>query len=160
MIVVTVAWAVAFYLHVQAYNRYRQDVIEMMIAAGFDEDVVRGTLDHFPFWAWQFGSLIMISGVTIFCVWLNLLVDALLGILRERARAKKRKGKREHLNNLQTRDLMKRLYRFFECEVEVPRIRIGKRQTIETLINEEVLLLAKFLRNECKLWNPRIRKRV
>jgi len=32
----------------------------------------------------------------------------------------------------------------------------GKRQRIETLINEEALLLAKFLRNERKTWIPRI----
>jgi len=70
--------------------------------------------------------------------------------------SKKRKGKRQYLNNLQTRDLMKRLNRFFECEVDIPRIRIGKRQTIETLINEEALLLAKFLRDERKTWIPRI----
>jgi len=70
--------------------------------------------------------------------------------------SRKRKGKREYLNNSQTRDLMKRLYGFFECEVEVPRIRIGKRQTIETLISEEALLLAKFLRNEKENWIPRI----
>jgi hypothetical protein len=38
----------------------------------------------------------------------------------------------------------------------VPRIRIGGRKTIETLVNEEALLLAKFLRNERKEWNPRI----
>ena len=40
--------------------------------------------------------------------------------------------------------------------VEVPRIRIGNRQTVETLINEEALLLAKFLRNERKAWIPRL----
>jgi hypothetical protein len=43
-----------------------------------------------------------------------------------------------------------------ELEVEVPRMRIGKRQIIETLIIEEALLLAKFLRNERKDWLPRI----
>jgi hypothetical protein len=32
----------------------------------------------------------------------------------------------------------------------------GKRQTIETLINEEALLLAKFLRDEKETWTPRI----
>jgi len=37
-----------------------------------------------------------------------------------------------------------------------PRIRIGKRQAIETLISEEALLLAKFLRGERKDWTPRI----
>jgi hypothetical protein len=38
----------------------------------------------------------------------------------------------------------------------VPRIKIGRRQAIKTLINEEALLLAKFLRNERNAWNPRI----
>lgn len=33
---------------------------------------------------------------------------------------------------------------------------IDKRQTIETLINEEALLLAKSLRDERKTWAPRI----
>ena len=35
------------------------------------------------------------------------------------------------------------------------RYQVGKKQTIETLINEETLLLAKFLRNERKEWNPK-----
>jgi len=35
-------------------------------------------------------------------------------------------------------------------------MRIGKKQTIKTLINEEALLLAKFVRNERKDWKPRI----
>jgi hypothetical protein len=35
-------------------------------------------------------------------------------------------------------------------------MRHGKRQRIETLINEEALLLAKFLRDERKTWIPRI----
>ena len=35
-------------------------------------------------------------------------------------------------------------------------LRIGKRQTLETLVNEEALLLAKFLRDERKTWTPRI----
>ena len=48
---------------------------------------------------------------------------------------------------------MKQLNTYFEVMVEVPRMRIGKRQTIETLINEEALLLAKYLRNERKMWN-------
>jgi len=39
--------------------------------------------------------------------------------------------------------------------VQVPRIRIGRRQTVETLIDEEALLLAKFLRKEQKAWLPR-----
>ena len=35
-------------------------------------------------------------------------------------------------------------------------IKVGKRQTIETLINEEALLLAKNLRDEKKEWYPRV----
>jgi hypothetical protein len=47
---------------------------------------------------------------------------------------------------------------FFESKIEIPRINVGESQTIETLINEEVLLLAKLLRNEGKIWHPRIAK--
>jgi len=65
-------------------------------------------------------------------------------------------GKREYLNNNQTRDIMKQLSQYFECEVEIPRIKVGKRQEIQTLINEEALLLAKYLRDEKKSWVPRI----
>jgi hypothetical protein len=69
---------------------------------------------------------------------------------------RKKQGKRQYLNYQKTRDLMKRLNILFECTVEIPRIKVGKRQTLETLINEEVLLLAKYLRNECDKWTPRI----
>lgn len=58
-----------------------------------------------------------------------------------------RKGKREYLNGNHTRQLMKQLNAFFEAIVEVPRMTVGGRQTIETLIREEALLLAKFLRD-------------
>jgi len=43
-----------------------------------------------------------------------------------------------------------------ELEFEIPRIRIGKRQTFETLINEKALLFAKYLRDERKRWIPRV----
>ena len=69
--------------------------------------------------------------------------------------SRKRKGKREYLNGCQTRHLIKQLNAFFEVTVEVPRIRIGGRQIVETLINEEALLVAKFLRDERKTWAPR-----
>ena len=35
-------------------------------------------------------------------------------------------------------------------------MRIGKKQTIETLINEEALLFAKYLRHERETWKPSI----
>ena len=55
----------------------------------------------------------------------------------------------------QTRELMKQLDKFFDSYLEVPRIQVGKRQNIETLINEEALLLAQYLRNEKSEWTPR-----
>lgn len=70
--------------------------------------------------------------------------------------ARKRKGKREYLNDKETRELMKELYSYFDAMVEVPRIKVGKRQNIETLINEEALLFAMYLRNDKTSWNPRI----
>ena len=39
---------------------------------------------------------------------------------------------------------------------EVPRIKIGFNQTIDTLISEEALLFAKFLRTERHAWVPRV----
>ena len=44
----------------------------------------------------------------------------------------------------------------FETEVEIPRINQRKKQIIDTLINEEALLFAKYLRTEKREWNPRI----
>jgi len=37
---------------------------------------------------------------------------------------------------------------FFDRILDVERIKIGKRQTIDTLISEEALLFAKYIRNE------------
>ena len=70
--------------------------------------------------------------------------------------SKNKMGKREYLNDFKTRDFTKSLNLYFEEKVEVPRIRVGKHQTIETLINEEALLFAKYLRDERETWIPRI----
>jgi CRISPR-associated protein Cas1 len=64
-------------------------------------------------------------------------------------------GKRIHLCEFETDSLANGLNRLFQSEVEIPRIRHGKKQTLGTLISEEALLLAKFLRNELKEWSPR-----
>ena len=67
----------------------------------------------------------------------------------------RKKGKREYLNDVVTKDFTKKLNDYFQTIVEIPRIKIGERQTIETLINEEASLFAKFLRNERTNWMPR-----
>jgi CRISPR-associated protein Cas1 len=66
-----------------------------------------------------------------------------------------KKGKREYLNYVETKDFTKKLNDCFQTTVEIPRIKVGERQTLETLISEEALLFAKYLRNEKKEWNPR-----
>lgn len=45
---------------------------------------------------------------------------------------------------------------FFESTVEVPRIKIGKGQTIASMVNEEVLLFSKYPRGEIVTLIPRI----
>ena len=51
---------------------------------------------------------------------------------------------------------MKKLEHCFQSTVEIPRIKVAKKQKLETLVNEESLTLAKFIRNETKIWYPRL----
>jgi CRISPR-associated protein Cas1 len=77
-------------------------------------------------------------------------------VMKGERTTRKRWGKREYLNSSKTRELEQGLDELFEGMVEVPRIRYGSRQALETLIDEEALLLAKYLRGEKKAWAPRI----
>jgi hypothetical protein len=45
------------------------------------------------------------------------------------------------------------LKEFSESELEIPGI--GKKQIVETLIREEAVLFAEFMRNEKQSWIPR-----
>jgi CRISPR/Cas system-associated endonuclease Cas1 len=65
-------------------------------------------------------------------------------------------GKRIHLCEYEADGLADGLNSLFDTEVNVPRIRYGNKQTLDTLISEETSLLAKFLRNERNEWKPRI----
>ena len=65
-------------------------------------------------------------------------------------------GKRIHLCEYETNDLAEGLNSLFNREGEIPRVRHGYKQTLDTLISEEALLLAKFLRDERSIWSPRI----
>jgi hypothetical protein len=67
-----------------------------------------------------------------------------------------KKGKREYLTDSETKTLINELNKFFETRVKVKRIRNGENQTLETLINKETLLFAKYLRGEIINWKPRI----
>jgi hypothetical protein len=65
-------------------------------------------------------------------------------------------GKRIHLCEYETNDLAEGLNELFERKAEIPRIRHGSRQSLDTLINEEAYLLAQYLRNEKQTWTPRL----
>jgi len=67
-----------------------------------------------------------------------------------------RMGKRIHLCEFEADELAEDLNSLFERKVEIPRIKHGERQTLDTLICEEALLLAKFLRGERGGWVPRL----
>ncbi len=56
----------------------------------------------------------------------------------------------------QTHGLVSDLNLFFQSKVKMPRMRMGEQQEIETLISEEALLFAQYLRNEKDSWIPRI----
>jgi CRISPR-associated protein Cas1 len=67
-----------------------------------------------------------------------------------------KKEKRQFLKEEKSRDLIGKLNKQFETRVSIPRIRRGKKQELETLIAEEALLFAKYLRDEKPAWNPRV----
>lgn len=67
-----------------------------------------------------------------------------------------RRGERQYLSKPLAKDMINRLNSSFETTVEVPRVRHGNRQTLETLINEKAFVFAQYLRNEKQNWVPRI----
>ena len=68
----------------------------------------------------------------------------------------KKKAKRMFLKDDIASDLVNKLQEYFVRKVKVPRIRRGEKQELETLINEEAMLLGKYLRDERESWIPRI----
>lgn len=64
-------------------------------------------------------------------------------------------GKKIHLCEYKTNELAEGLNNLFDKMIEIPRIKHGNKQTLDTLISEEALLFAKYLRNERQNWNPR-----
>jgi CRISP-associated protein Cas1 len=76
--------------------------------------------------------------------------------LKDQDFSSNRKGKRQYLNDKMQNEFFERVNLYFQTKVQVPRIRVGKSQEIETLINEEAYLFAKYLRGERATWIPRI----
>jgi CRISPR-associated endonuclease Cas1 len=67
-----------------------------------------------------------------------------------------RQGKREYLNKEKNSEFINKVNALFESKVDVPRIRHGNKQEIETLICEEAFLFGMHLRGEKPTWIPRV----
>ena len=66
-----------------------------------------------------------------------------------------RKGKRAFLNKERNKEFLDRLEYYFQTRVNVPRVKIGNKQELETVINEEAMLLASYIRGK-RIWEPRV----
>jgi CRISP-associated protein Cas1 len=77
-------------------------------------------------------------------------------ILKTEDYSASRKGKREYLKHKENEAFIKELNKHFTSIVNIPRIKVGEKQEIETLISEEAFLFAKYLRGEKPTWIPRI----
>jgi CRISPR/Cas system-associated endonuclease Cas1 len=77
-------------------------------------------------------------------------------VLKEEICSSRRRGKRQYLGKKENNAFFKKLNKHFTSVVEVPRMKVGNRQEIETLINDEAFLFAKYLRGEKTHWEPRI----
>jgi CRISPR/Cas system-associated endonuclease Cas1 len=63
---------------------------------------------------------------------------------------------RQYLRDDLQKAYWKSLDNLFLTKLKIARMRRGKTQTLSTLINEEALLFAQYLRNEKQTWVPRI----
>jgi CRISPR-associated protein Cas1 len=69
-----------------------------------------------------------------------------------------KKGKRVFLNRERNKEFLDHLEKYFQSYVVIPRVNVGKRQKLDTLISEEALVLARYIRSEKENWTPRIVK--
>ena len=65
-------------------------------------------------------------------------------------------GKRVFLNKERNKEFLHKLEDYFQGYVVIPRVNVGKKQRLETLISEEALLLARYIRSEKENWTPRV----
>lgn len=77
-------------------------------------------------------------------------------VLKTKMTERQGKYTRQFLCEQKTRDFRRRLEGSFHMDVEIPRSETGRRQELRTLINDEALRFAKYIRNETKTWSPRI----
>jgi len=68
----------------------------------------------------------------------------------------KKRGKRMYLNDSLTQELVDKLFAYFQTKVYIPRVKRGRKQELETLIDEEAFLIGRYLRLNGVSWVPRI----
>ena len=68
----------------------------------------------------------------------------------------KKLAKRVYLNDELTKEMVSKLFKYFQTRVDIPSVRRGKRQKIETLINDEAFLIGWYLRVKDAEWVPRV----
>lgn len=64
-------------------------------------------------------------------------------------------GKQESIHKQRNKEFLDLLENYFQTTVNVPRVKHGKRQEIESVINEEAMFLASSIRGK-RIWEPRI----
>jgi CRISPR-associated protein Cas1 len=67
-----------------------------------------------------------------------------------------KRASRIYMDKERTDEITDQIHEYFQKKVSLPRIRMGCHQEIESLINEEAILLALYLRNKSQGWMPRI----
>ena len=74
-LVVTIVWALACYLHVQAYNKYIREETERFISMGFDENYVRNHVDFYPVLMWGHADVLFMIGFFMIFAWMVFLSE-------------------------------------------------------------------------------------
>jgi len=69
---------------------------------------------------------------------------------------KRKLGKRVYLKDDLSKEMVHELFDYFETKFYIPRVKRGRRQELETLINEEAFRISRYLRLKGESWVPGI----
>jgi len=61
-----------------------------------------------------------------------------------------------YLKDSLTKEMVQELFAYFETKFYIPRVKRGRRQELETLINEEAFRISRYLRLKGESWVPGI----
>ena len=75
LIMATIIWMLAWYLHVSVYNKYIREGTEHYLSLGFSEEFVRGYVDFYPIWIWGHTPMLLIAGFFIILAWIGFCLE-------------------------------------------------------------------------------------